>query len=76
MSLRPPAAGGGTLVQDNFSAAPIEGDLDGDGFVSTADVAILLLDFGPCASQPCEGDLDGDGSVNTGDLAFLLLLFN
>lgn len=64
------------LVQDDFAAAPVEGDLDGDGFVTNADIALLLLDFGPCTGQPCEGDLDGTGAVDNGDLAFMLLLFS
>ncbi len=64
------------LVQDDFAAAPVLGDLDGDGYVTTADIALLLLNFGPCSSQPCEGDLDQTGSVDTGDLAYLLLLFS
>ena len=50
------------------------GDLDGDGAVNTADVALLLLDFGDCWG--CASDLDGTGVVDTGDLAFLLLLFD
>jgi len=65
-----------SLVQDDFAAAPVEGDLDGDGFVTNADIALLLLDFGPCTGQPCEGDLDGTGAVDNGDLAYMLLLFS
>ena len=65
-----------SIVQDDFAAAPVFGDLDGDGFVTNADIALLLLDFGPCTGQPCEGDLDETGSVDNGDLAYLLLLFN
>ena len=51
-----------------------QGDLDGDGSVNTADVALLLLDFGPCPG--CASDLDGNGTVDNGDLSFLLLLFD
>lgn len=65
-----------SLVQDDFAAAPVLGDLDDDGFVTTADVALLLLDFGLCPGSPCPADLDGTGEVDTGDLAFILLLFN
>ena len=52
----------------------VQGDLDGDGRVTTADIALLLLEFGPCAGA-CPADLDGDGYVTTGDIAFMLLLF-
>jgi aminopeptidase S len=51
----------------------IEGDLDGDGLVGAADIAVLLLDFGPCGG--CASDLDQSGAVDSGDIAFLLLLF-
>ena len=67
--------GGSDLVQDDFAAAPIEGDFDGDGYVTNADVALMLLNFGPCEGVPCVGDLDFTGEVDTGDLAYLLLLF-
>jgi hypothetical protein len=51
----------------------IEGDLDGDGMVGAADLAVLLLDFGPCGG--CASDLDQSGLVDAGDIAYLLLLF-
>jgi len=55
------------------SACGIEGDLDGDGTVGGGDLAILLLDYGPC--PVCPSDLDGSGTVDFGDVAYLLLLF-
>ncbi len=51
-----------------------QGDLDGDGHVGPSDIAIVLLDFGPCPG--CPSDLDGSGEVDSGDIAFLLLLFD
>ena len=45
-------------------------DLDGDGSVSAADLAILLGSWGPCPG--CPADFDGDGSVGAADLAQLL----
>ncbi len=48
----------------------IPGDLDGDGVVGPADLAILLGQWGPCPG--CIADLDGDGAVGAADLAILL----
>ena len=45
------------------------GDLDGDGVVNAADLAILLGAWGSASST---ADLDGDGQVNAADLALLL----
>ena len=43
-------------------------DLDGDGRVNAADLAILLGAWGTDGA----GDLDGDGAVCAADLALLL----
>jgi alpha-tubulin suppressor-like RCC1 family protein len=48
------------------------GDLDGDGQVNAADLAILLGAWGSAGP----GDLDGDGQVNAADLAILLGLWS
>ena len=48
-------------------------DLDGDGATNTADISLLLMDFGDCLG--CKSDLDGSGEVNGGDLSALLLDF-
>jgi len=45
-------------------------DLDGDGTVGAADLAILLGTWGPCAG--CPADFNGDGIINAPDLAQLL----
>ncbi|TVQ30263.1 MAG: hypothetical protein EA376_13395 [Phycisphaeraceae bacterium] len=49
-------------------------DLNGDGAVGSADLAILLGSWGPCppTPQPCPADLSGSGSVGSADLAILL----
>jgi hypothetical protein len=48
-------------------------DLDRDGSVGSADLAILLGAFGPCPGQgACDADLDGDGAVTASDIAVLL----
>lgn len=49
---------------------PVDADLDGDGEVGPADLAILLASWGPC--EGCPADLDGDGEVGPADLAMLL----
>ncbi|TVQ31870.1 MAG: hypothetical protein EA376_07735 [Phycisphaeraceae bacterium] len=52
----------------------IPGDLNGDGAVGSADLAILLGNWGMCPPEPdpCPADLNGDGSVGSADLAILL----
>ena len=49
-------------------------DLNDDGLVDPADLALLLAAWGPCGKQPngCPADLDGDGFVGGADLAILL----
>jgi hypothetical protein len=47
------------------------GDLDGDGSVGSGDVAVALLDYGPCGG--CTSDLDGNGDTDFGDIALILL---
>ena len=44
------------------------GDIDGDGVVGAADLAVLLGGWG----QPGTTDLDGDGTTGASDLAILL----
>ncbi|TVQ33606.1 MAG: hypothetical protein EA376_01755 [Phycisphaeraceae bacterium] len=50
------------------------GDLNGDGSVGSADLAILLGSWGVCPPEPkpCPADISGDGSVGSADLATLL----
>ncbi|MBL9150289.1 MAG: hypothetical protein JNM94_16490 [Phycisphaerae bacterium] len=68
----------GGIEVDHFQFAfggkcPTTPDLDGDGSVNAADLAILLGDWGPCAAEGCcESDFDGDGSVGPADLGILL----
>jgi len=69
--------GTGSLVEaglDDFKiidvdcTASIPGDLNGDGVVNGADLAILLGAWGGTGL----GDINGDGTVNGSDLALLL----
>lgn len=48
-------------------------DLDCSGVVDGGDVAIALLDFGPCAG--CPSDIDATGTVDFGDIALIMLDF-
>lgn len=66
----------GMTYQNAFSvkgalAASCFGDIDGSGAVDSGDVALALLDFGPCPG--CGADLDQTGEVDFGDIALVLL---
>lgn len=70
----------GTLLLSNLLAspyarpwfrAPKSADLDGNGSVDGADLAMLLSAWGACPGE-CAFDLDWDGIVNASDLATLL----
>jgi hypothetical protein len=51
---------------------PVAGDLDGDGAVGGADLALLLAAWGGSGAA----DLDGSGTVDAGDLSILLDLWS
>lgn len=57
--------------QHSLAPGPPGPDLDDDGDVDAADLAILLGAWGPCPAS-CWADLDLDGVVNAADLAILL----
>jgi hypothetical protein len=67
---------GVTTVQFNTAiekSPALPGDLNGDGLVDGADLALLLGAWGPCpAKDECSADIDGDGMVGGADLAVLL----
>ena len=55
---------------------PRNGDLDRDGVITPADIGLMLLVWGDCASAAdCPADLDRNATVNGGDLGLLLLNF-
>jgi Bacterial Ig domain/Dockerin type I domain len=71
------ASGTVTLADDDVPGETL-GDIDGDGDVDLADLAILLGAFGRRPGQPGydeRADLDGDGTVGPPDLAILLSNF-
>ena len=41
--------------------------------VDFGDIALIMLDFGPCPA--CPSDLDGSGTVDFGDVALAMLNF-
>jgi hypothetical protein len=53
-------------------AVTVAGDLDGNGSVDSADMALLLSNWGASAFGENPYDLDGDGVVGAGDLAVLV----
>jgi dienelactone hydrolase len=63
-------AGTSHLLQGQFAANPVPGDLDGDGDVDAVDLANLLSSWGAC--KGCPADFDGNGQVDGGDIAVLL----
>ncbi len=60
----------GLYLLQAMSVDVVVGDLDGDGTVGAADLAILLGSWGPCGG--CPADLNGDDTVGPADLAMLL----
>ncbi|MBL9148159.1 MAG: choice-of-anchor C family protein [Phycisphaerae bacterium] len=65
------AAIDGVVVE--ASSPPLVGDLDCNGFVNGADLAILLGSWGLCSDcAVCRSDLNGDCSTDGADLALLL----
>lgn len=65
--------GDGRALVLRDSLAACGSDIDASGVVDSGDLAVMLLDFGPCPG--CASDLDGSGDVDGGDLALALLDF-
>jgi hypothetical protein len=64
---------GSAALTAHFAPIPCPGDLDGSLEVDSADLGLLLLDYGACAG--CSSDLDDSGEVDSADLGLLLLNF-
>lgn len=65
---------GSTPASQNFFTppAPCSGDINGDGSTNTADLTVLLGNFGATVTPNTNGDFDGDGVVTTADLTIFL----
>ncbi len=49
-------------------------DLDGSGIIDSADLSLMLLEFGRCdVASNCPADLDHSGEVDSGDVSLMLL---
>ena len=55
-------------------AAPLAGDLDGDGRVGSSDLGIMISLWGPCPG--CPADLTFDGMVDAADLGALFVAWS
>jgi T5SS/PEP-CTERM-associated repeat protein len=70
-----PDGQGWEVIQDEHDVSltivvDVEGDVNGDGVVDTADLLQLLAAWGDCPG--CPEDVNGDDVVNTADLLILL----
>ncbi len=59
----------------NANDATCLGDLNDDALVNTADLLVLLSEFGNACATSCTADLDGGGSVGASDLLIFLSVF-
>jgi hypothetical protein len=51
---------------------PVAGDVNGDGAATTADLSIILKNYGKRNATRADGDLTGDGRVGSSDLSVIL----
>ena len=58
-----------------YVSAAFTADLDRNGYVNTADLSNMLLNFGECTAPGC-GDLNQDGQVDYTDVGLMLLEFH
>ncbi len=77
-ALNPAYVGGLGVGRANVAAAtllgapaPIVGDIDHDGFITSSDLSFILAGWGPCQDDACVGDLDGNAVVDGLDLSRL-----
>ncbi len=65
----------GTVYSPGATIAVLVQDINGDGYVGTPDLLVLLGNFGGSVPPGTGGDLNGDGQVNTLDLISLIGVF-
>jgi hypothetical protein len=73
-SFAAPVIGDGTAIQFSTAQARVAGDVNGDGVVNCADMAIVKTATGKRAGQPgfdARADVNNDGIVNVLDLAIV-----
>jgi hypothetical protein len=64
------------LLVDLAALAERAADLNGDGIIDLADLALLLSSYGADSGvSPTDGDIDRDGDVDLADLAALLAVY-
>jgi hypothetical protein len=56
----------------NVTISTLVGDFNGNGFVGSEDMTMLLADWGTLNFGPNQYDLDGNGIIGSGDLGILL----
>ena len=56
-----------------YESCVCQGDVNGDGAITVADILLILSDFG--CTTGCSADVDGDGSVTVSDVLVVLSLF-
>jgi hypothetical protein len=65
------------LSELEFYGTPCIGDLDHDGTIGLADLAIVLAHYDTASGATyADGDLDRDGDVDLADLAILLAVYD
>jgi hypothetical protein len=56
-----------------YTSCVCQGDVNGDGAITVADILIILSEFG--CTIGCSADVDGDGSVTVSDVLVVLSIF-
>ena len=69
-------AGGNYAIYLTGATTLCDGDVDGNGYVELADLALLLTNYGRVnGARVNQGNMDGDADVDLDDLAGLLSRF-
>jgi hypothetical protein len=60
----------------NNTKTPIQGDIDGDGMITTNDLALAEASFGLQGQAPAAADINGNGVIDLYDLAWMLAILS